>query len=71
MTNTNLLKSKMVAVGDGAYTKKIAELLGITEPSANDKLNGKRPFTQPEIEKLALHYEMSDTDVCDIWFRPC
>jgi len=71
MTNTNLLKSKMVAVGDDKYTKKLAELLDITEPNANDKLNGKRPFIQTEIETLALHYEMSDTDVCDIWFRPC
>jgi transcriptional regulator with XRE-family HTH domain len=32
--------------------KKVAEELGLSETSFGQKINGKRPFTIPEAEKL-------------------
>lgn len=67
MTNTNLLKSKMVAVGDDHYTDRIAEILNISKPTANNKLNNKIPFTQDEIIELAVYYHWTNEDIGNIF----
>ena len=67
MTNTNLLKSIMVAAGDEYYTTKLAEILDISQPTANNKLNGKIPFSQTEITVLATHYHMSRDQVIEVF----
>ena len=67
MTNTNLLKSVMIAVGDDHYTDKLAEILGISKATANAKLNGKIQFTQSEIIKIAVHYNMNNNTLCGIF----
>lgn len=69
MTNTNLLKAKMVAAGDDHYTDKIAEILHISKPTANGKLNDKIPFTQPEIIELVVYYKMNANDVVNIFLN--
>ena len=69
MTNTNLLKSKMVAAGDDHYTDKIAEILHVTYPTANVKLNDKMPFTQREIIELAVHYGWSNEEIGQIFMN--
>jgi cell division ATPase FtsA len=67
MTNTNLLKSKMIAAGDERYTDKIAEILNVSKPTANNKLNDKIPFAQNEIIELALYYKMDSNDIVNIF----
>mgnify|MGYP002623733543 CR=1 FL=1 len=69
MTNTNLLKSKMVAAGDDHYTDKICEIIGVTYPTANNKLNNKIPFTQKEIIELAVHYGWSNEEIGQIFMN--
>lgn len=51
MTNVNLLKAKIVECG---YTQSdVAEMLGISLSSLNDKVCGRRGFKQDEIEKIS------------------
>ena len=67
MTNTNLLKSVMIANGDDHYTDKIAEILNVSKPTANNKLNNKIPFTQDEIIELVIYYKMDANTLISIF----
>lgn len=69
MTNTNLLKSKMVAAGDEYYTNKLADILGVSQPTANNKLNNKIPFTQDEIIEIAVHYKWDNETIGQIFMN--
>lgn len=69
MTNTNLLKSKMVADGDEACVKELAILLEISRPTASGKLNGKIQFTQRDIAKIVKKYVLTAEDVFDIFIK--
>lgn len=69
MTNTNLLKSKMVAAGDEHYTNKLTEILNVSQPTANNKLNDKIPFTQDEIIKLAVYYHWDNETIGQIFMN--
>ena len=67
MTNTNLLKAKMVASGDSAFVDVLAQTLHISRPTASGKLNNKIPFTQDEIIELAVKYKMDSNDLTTIF----
>lgn len=67
MTNTKLLKSKMVAHGDEAYVQCLADLLSISRTTASGKLGGTIPFTQPEIVLVSKKYDLSAEDIKDIF----
>ena len=69
MTNINLLKSKMVAAGDGATTSKLARLLGVSRITAGHKLNGKSKFNQREIKIISDHYNLSPEEVAEIFLN--
>lgn len=69
MTNTNLLKSKMVVVGDENYVDKIMEILNVSRPTASNKLNNKIPFTQDEIIALAAYYKWDHDTICQIFIN--
>lgn len=69
MTNTNLLKSKMIAAGDERYTDKIAEILNVSKPTANNKLNDKIPFAQNEIIELAVYYKWDNETIGQIFMN--
>ena len=56
MTNTNLLKSKMIAAGDEDFVKCIAEYLVCSRTTASKKLNGEIQFTQGDIAVLTGRY---------------
>lgn len=56
MTNTKLLKIKMLEAGDDHPTNTLAKVLDISLPTASSKLNGKAQFAQGEIIELAIHY---------------
>lgn len=51
MTNTKLLKAKIVE--KGFIQADVAKLMNISASSLNDKLCGRRGFKQDEIEKLS------------------
>lgn len=63
MTDTNLLKSKMVAVGDTDCVKCLATLLGVSRTTASKKLKGEKPFDQKEMTLIALKYGLSGEDI--------
>ena len=67
MTNTNLLKSKMVAIGDENYVQCLADLLNISRTTASKKLNGLLQFTQQEIALIVLKYGLSDEEIKKIF----
>ena len=69
MTNTNLLKARMVERGDNDCVSKLAELLEISRTTASNKLNGKTPFIQTEIAIIAKEYSLSDEDIRKIFVK--
>lgn len=69
MTNTNLLKSKMAAVGDVDFVKCLADKLNISRTTASKKLNGETPFNQKEITFLVFKYGISNDEIRDIFIN--
>ena len=54
-----MLKFKGYCVEHNIRQSEIADLLGITISNANEKLNGKQPFTLDQVKILCAHYEIS------------
>lgn len=67
MTNSNLLKSKMIAAGDENFVKCLQDLLNLSRTTASKKLNGNALFDQNEITLLTNRYNLSDSDVREIF----
>lgn len=67
VTNTNLLKSKMLIVGDEDFIKALSSTLNISRTTASKKLNGKATFDQSEIATLAKKYMLSAEDIKEIF----
>lgn len=66
MTNTRLLKAKMVLNGDTIQT--FATLIGVNRQNASVKINGKRDFKQSEMLKIAIRYNLSCAEFAAIFF---
>lgn len=69
MTNTNLLKARMVEHGDDDCVAKLMELLDLSRTTASGKLKGKIPFNQNEIALIAKKYGLSDEDIRKIFVK--
>lgn len=66
--NGKLLRSLMVLHGD--TNASLAEFLGITERSFSGKINENgTEFKQNEIALIRKRYNLSDEQVCDIFFN--
>jgi DNA-binding transcriptional regulator YiaG len=66
--NKQLLRSIMVLHND--TNKTLAEYLGISEKSVNDKINEKgTEFKQSEIAAIRKRYSLSDEQVSVIFFN--
>ncbi len=66
--NKDLLRSIMVLHRD--TNKTLAEYLGISEKSVNDKINEKgTEFKQSEIAAIVKRYRLSDEQVRNIFFN--
>lgn len=61
-----LLKLKMLENGD--TQKKLAEEMGISENTLMWKLQGKYDFKTSEIEFISRRYDMTISELCDIFF---
>ena len=65
--NKNLLRSVMVLHSD--TNKTLAEYLGISAKSINDKINENgTEFKQSEIAAIKKRYSLTDEQVSDIFF---
>ena len=64
----NRLKGVMVAHGD--RQSDLAEAIGVSPSCLNHKINGKngKEFRESEIKKIADRYDMSPTEVFEIFF---
>ena len=60
MTNTNLLKGRIMA--KGFTVKKMAEAIGISHTSMSYKINNRREFTVSEIQKICDKLEITNKD---------
>jgi hypothetical protein len=69
MTNTNLLKSKMIAKGHENFVESLASLLNISRSTASKKLNGQTNFGQSEISMVADYYDLSAEDIQKIFIE--
>lgn len=66
--NSKLLRSIMLLNGDTSRT--MAEYLGISEKSVNDKINENgTEFKQSEIAKIKVKYSLTDAQLTDIFFN--
>lgn len=69
MTNSNLLKARMMEHGDGDFTARLAKLLGISRTTASGKLNDRIQFSQREILIITDKYDLSDEDIRKIFVK--
>lgn len=67
MTNVNLLKSKMAALGYTDFTSDLMKLLDISWTAASQKVNGKAEFKQSEIAILTDKLNLTGEDVKQIF----
>lgn len=67
MTNSNLLKSKMIAAGDENFVQVIADILICSRTTASRKLNGELQFTQGEIAIIADRYNLTADEIKQIF----
>ena len=66
--NKKLFRSIMVLHGD--TDKTLADYLGISKKSVNDKINEKgAEFKQGEIAAIMKRYDLTDTQVTSIFFN--
>ena len=66
--NKNLLRSIMVLYGD--TNRMLADALGISEKSVNDKINENgTEFKQSEISTIKKRYSLSDEQTSSIFFN--
>ena len=63
MTDSNFLKSKMIAIGDENFVAVLAEVLNCSRSTASKKLNGKASFSQDEIIILSNRYGLSGDEI--------
>lgn len=64
-------KIKMVMIqggGKGTY-KELAELLGISKPSAVNKLKGKQEFKLNEVRVFSERYRLNAEQIVNIFIR--
>ncbi len=69
MTNSLLLKSKMILYGDEDIIKCLSDLLEITRQTASAKLNGISEFSQTEIALISKHYCLNDEEIRKIFIE--
>lgn len=67
MTNTKLLKSKMILYGDENFVQCTADLLNCSRVTASKKINGEKTFSQLDIIKFAEKYNLSADDINNIF----
>lgn len=66
--NKGALESKMKLFGDNQ--ESLAKALGLTRVSFNAKINSRNAsFTQQEISMIKARYNLSATDIDDIFFN--
>lgn len=67
MVNENLLKSKIVLFGD--TLSDLADYIGITRQTLTMKISGVTSFTQPEIKRIIMKYDLTPEETETIFFR--
>lgn len=66
MVNTKKIKAKLVELG--LNQKDVANVLGIAQPTANQKINNIRPFDLEEAKALSKLLCLSSEEFEDYFF---
>lgn len=66
--NSNELRAQMARHGDNNLS--LAKAMDMDASSMSLKINGKRFFTQPEIQFIIDYYNLTADDVMLIFFTP-
>lgn len=69
MAKMNLLRAQIAAAGSTKPVKTLAEILGIAEVTARNKLSGKSSFKDWEIKKLAQEFKLKPAEIQKIFFE--
>lgn len=69
MTNSMLLKSKMILCGDEKFSQSLSDLLGVSRQTATNKLCGKSSFSQHEIAVIAKRYCLTNEEIRKIFIE--
>lgn len=64
--NKKKLRSRMVEHGD--TFRSLANVLGMSYGSFSQKINGKRGFTQPQIQTMITRYNLDPAETQEIFF---
>lgn len=64
--NKKKLRSRMVEHGD--TFRSLAGVLKMSYGSFSQKINGKRAFTQPQIQTIISRYNLNPTETQEIFF---
>lgn len=67
MTNVNLLKSKMAAIGYTDFTSDLMKILSLSWTAASQRLNNKAEFKQSEICILTTKLGLSGKEIKEIF----
>lgn len=57
----------MLLYGHEDFVKSLASLLDVTRQTAAAKLNGTSEFSQSEIQKISKYYNLTDTEIKEIF----
>lgn len=66
MVKRNLFNSKMALFDDNLTT--LADHLGISRQTLTSKLDNKSDFTQSEIKKIVVRYDLTPEEMDQIFF---
>lgn len=69
LTNSMLLKSKMILCGDEKFSQSLSDLLGVSRQTATNKLCGKSSFSQHEIAVIAKRYCLTNEEIRKIFIE--
>ena len=63
----NKIRSIMIQHGYKGTIRELANVLGISEPSVVNKLNGKEDFKVREIRIFANKFKLNNDEICKIF----
>lgn len=67
MTTQQKIKMLMIQGGGSGTVRELARVLGISEPSAVNKLKGRQDFKLKEIRVFAKAYKLTSEQICDVF----
>lgn len=62
-------KKKLKDAMNGDNFSELEKILGLKHAAISRRLNGHVDFSQPELQKIAKHYNLNESQIIDIFFN--